>query len=51
MQLGLRPGDDVEFDVQNGTAVLHKKKKKLPFEKYRGALGQWKTDEIMEELR
>lgn len=51
MQLGLRPGDEVEFDIKDANAILHKKNKKLPFEKWRGRFGQWETDKLMEELR
>ncbi len=49
--LGLRPGDEVEFDVEGSKIVLHKKRKKLPFEKWRGYLGHGRTDELMKELR
>ena len=49
--LGLRPGDEVEFDIKDGRAVLHKKAKKLPFEKWKGYLGRFKTDKLMEEIR
>jgi len=49
--LGLRPGDEVEFGLSNSTVVLHKKKKKLPLDKWKGYLGKLKTDEVMAELR
>jgi len=49
--LGLRPGDDVDFSIENGKAVLVKKPKKLPFEKWMGYLGKGKTDELMKEIR
>ena len=49
--LGLRPGDDVDFSIENGKAVLVKKPKKLPFEKWMGYLGQGKTEEFMKEIR
>lgn len=51
MVLGVKPGDNVEFDIRNHTVVLLKEKKKLPFEKYRGLLGKGNTDEIMADLR
>ena len=49
--LGLRPGDDVDFSIENGKAVLVKKPKKLPFDKWMGYLGQGKTEEFMKEIR
>lgn len=49
--LGVRPGDEVEFVVHHKEVVVHKKAKKLPFHKWRGYLGQWKTDNLMKELR
>ncbi len=49
--LGLRPGDEVEFNMNNSKVVLIKKPKKLPFEKWIGYLGKGKTDELMKEIR
>ena len=49
--LGLKPGDEVEFDVKNNEIVLHKKAKKLPLEKWKGYLGGFKTGQAMQELR
>lgn len=49
--LGLKPGDDVEFNLENGRAVLVKKPKKLNLEKWRGYLGKYRTDKLMEEIR
>ncbi|MBI2655612.1 AbrB/MazE/SpoVT family DNA-binding domain-containing protein [Candidatus Woesearchaeota archaeon] len=49
--LGLGPGDDVDFSVENGKAVLIKKPKKIPFDKWTGYLGQGKTDDFMKEIR
>ena len=49
--LGLRPGDEVDFDVNDSKAVLVKKFKKLPFEKWKGCLGRHKTDELMDKIR
>jgi len=49
--LGLGPGDEVDFDIENGKVVLHKKFKKLPFDKWKGYLGKFKTDRFMEEIR
>lgn len=49
--LGLKPGDEVDFDIEDNSAVLHKKLKKLPFEKWLGYLGRLKTSKLMEEIR
>ena len=49
--LGLRQGDEVEFEMEEGKLVLHRKAKKIPFEKWRGYLGQFRTDDLMKELR
>ena len=49
--LGLKPGDEVDFNIQNGRAVLIKKPKKLPFEKWKGCLGRYKTNELMGQIR
>jgi len=51
MVLGIKPGDEVDFNLKGKTIVLLKKKKSLPFEKWRGHLGRGKTDKLMEELR
>lgn len=48
---GLRPGDHVDFAVEEDKLVLRKKPRKLPFEKWKGYLGKFKTDELMKELR
>lgn len=49
--LGLQPGDEVEFGIEENKLVVHKKPKKIPFEKWRGCLGTHNTDSIMDELR
>ena len=49
--LGLRPGDEVEFGIEDDKLVLKKKAKKLPFEKWRGCLGTFDSDKLLEELR
>ena len=49
--IGLKPGDEVDFDIDNSKVVVTKKFKKLPFEKWSGYLGRFKTDKLMEELR
>ena len=49
--LGLKPGDEVDFGLEEGKVVLQKKRKKLPFEKWRGYLGGFKTNKLMEEIR
>ena len=49
--LGLRPGDEVDFDINDNKAILIKKPKKIPFEKWMGCLGKGKTEEFMKEIR
>lgn len=53
-QLGVGPGDKVEFKELDGKFVVEKKIEHSPFDKYVGYLkkkrGQ-KPDEIVEELR
>ena len=49
--LGLKPGDNVDFNIEDGKAVLIKKPKKIPFEKWMGYLGKGKTEELMKEIR
>lgn len=49
--LGLKPGDEVDFNIENGKAVLYKKAKKLSFEKWTGYLGKFKTKKLMQEIR
>ena len=49
--LGLKPGDEVEFDMENGKAILIKKPKNLPFSKWKGCLGQHKTSDLMSQIR
>ncbi|MBS3171629.1 AbrB/MazE/SpoVT family DNA-binding domain-containing protein [Candidatus Woesearchaeota archaeon] len=49
--LGIGPGDEIDFDIVKNKIILHKKKKDSIIDKYRGFLGQSKTEEIMEELR
>ncbi len=49
--LGLNPGDEVEFSLENNSVTLHKQKKKLPFHRWQGYLGSGKTDELIKELR
>ena len=51
LALGLKPGDEVDFNIKNGKAVLIKKPKKIPFEKWMGCLGQHKTHELMDQIR
>ncbi|HLC89314.1 MAG TPA: AbrB/MazE/SpoVT family DNA-binding domain-containing protein [Candidatus Nanoarchaeia archaeon] len=48
---GIRPGDEIEFELEDNHVVLYKKGKKLPFEKWRGYLGRFRTDKALEELR
>ena len=49
--LGLRPGDEVDFDMDKSKVVLIKKPKKLPFDKWLGCLGKYKTKELMDQIR
>ena len=49
--LGLKPGDEVDFNIKNGKAVLIKKPRKIPFEKWMGYLGKGKTEDFMKEIR
>jgi len=49
--LGLKPGDDIEFNLENGKVIVQKKYKKIPLEKWRGYLGKLKTQELMKEIR
>ena len=51
LALGLKPGDELDFNIKNGKAVLIKKPKKIPFEKWMGYLGNGKTDELMKQIR
>ncbi|MEK6838062.1 MAG: AbrB/MazE/SpoVT family DNA-binding domain-containing protein [Nanoarchaeota archaeon] len=48
---GIRPGDEVEFGIENDKLVLKKKAKRIPFEKWRGYLGKLDVNKAMEELR
>lgn len=48
---GIRPGDEVEFSLENDKVVLKKKAKMIPFEKWRGYLGKLDVNKAMEELR
>lgn len=48
---GLKSGDAIEFIVEKGNVLLKKKKKVLPFDKWKGYLGIRSTDKAMEELR
>lgn len=49
--LGLKPGDEVEFEVEDDKVIVHKKHKKIPFEKWRGYLGRFKTSEMIKDIR
>ncbi len=48
---GLKSGDAIEFIVEKGKVLLKKKKKVLPFDKWKGYLEIRSTDKAMEELR
>ena len=47
---GLKPGDEVEFGMGKSQITIRKKVKSIPFEKWRGCLGNLYTDKLMEEL-
>lgn len=49
--LGVHPGDEIEFDVEDNLVLVHKKGKQLPFQKWCGYLGKLRTKEVMAELR
>ncbi|MDA8065256.1 MAG: AbrB/MazE/SpoVT family DNA-binding domain-containing protein [Thermaerobacter sp.] len=53
--LGLRRGDEVEFELRNGEAVIRKKLPAEALEKWYGYLARKgkveRTDAVMEELR
>ena len=49
--LGLKPGDEVDFNLEKGKVIVRKRHKKLQFEKWRGYLGGFKTHKLMEEIR
>jgi AbrB family looped-hinge helix DNA binding protein len=52
--LGLRPGDEIEFVKQNGNTVLRKRMPESPFAKWRGYLKHLEgqdPDELVEEMR
>lgn len=49
--LGIHTGDEIGFVVERSRAVLKKKPKKLPFNKWKGYLGNLRTDKVMNELR
>ncbi|MBI2664809.1 AbrB/MazE/SpoVT family DNA-binding domain-containing protein [Candidatus Woesearchaeota archaeon] len=51
LALGLRPGDDVDFEWDNGQVVLRKKARKLPFDKWRGVLKGYTSKKFNEEFR
>ncbi|HLC70601.1 MAG TPA: AbrB/MazE/SpoVT family DNA-binding domain-containing protein [Candidatus Nanoarchaeia archaeon] len=49
--LGIHPGDEIEFEVEEDIVTIHKVEKELPFYKWRGYLGKLRTKDIMDELR
>lgn len=49
--IGLHPGDEVEFCMEEDKVVLKKKPKELPFEKWKGYLKGVNTQKIMKDLR
>lgn len=49
--LGLKPGDEVEFGIETDKAILFKKAKKIDFKKWRGYLGRFNANKLMEKIR
>ncbi len=49
--LGIHPGDEVEFEKDNGEVKIIKKTDSTIFDEYVGYLGKRKTDKIIDELR
>ena len=49
--LGIHPGDEVEFEKENGDIKIVKKVEDTVFDKYIGYLGKGKTDKVIRELR
>lgn len=49
--LGIHPGDEVEFEKENGDVKIVKKADNEVFDDYVGYLGKGKTDKIIGELR
>ena len=49
--LGIHPGDEVEFEKENGDVKIVKKANEKVFDEFVGYLGKGKTDKIIRELR
>ena len=49
--LGLKPGDKVEFKLDDSQVILRKKAKKLRFEKWKGVLRSYTSKKFNEEFR
>ncbi len=47
----LKQGDEVDFEITSGRVLLKKKFKEIPFGKWKGYLGNFKTDKLMKEIR
>ena len=54
-RLGIHPGSEVEFEIEDGRAIMHKRVSEEAIERWQGYLkGKlWtdRTDELMDELR
>lgn len=53
-QLGVRPGDEIDFVPENGVIRVKKVVRGNPFEKWRGYLKHLegtRTDDLIEEMR
>lgn len=49
--IGIGYGDEVEFMLERGKVYLKKKKKTLPFDRWKGYLGEISSDKAVKELR
>lgn len=50
-EIGLKPGDRVEFVKKDHEIEIFKKQKEDVIEKYKGFLGKGKTEKVMKDLR
>lgn len=49
--LGLKPGDEVDFGIEDSGAIIRKRPKRLPVEKWKGYLGSIRTENVMKGMR
>ena len=54
-RLGIHPGSEVEFEIEDGRAIMHKRVSEEAIERWqgylKGKLRTDRTDELMDELR